>query len=1132
MNRTKAFAVLGFVNALLSASVAVSSAQTVVRAVETFDWHCWRVGWNKAAGVVALDTDQAPDAPKGRSLRLDIRFSGRGFEWFGIAPPMPLWLPGNAKTLTLRYKISHPGYTVAVEFLDGWRRERMGEAALTWALPTDVAGEWRTASFPIPPNWMRPIAIKGFSVHNWARQNESALVRVWVDHVEVQTDLSEADEQTGMPRSWRPNPDEQEEQKRKPPDVALIQFSLITPAKSHVFAGEPPTLVAQIRYWHSRTQKGRIDLIVRDFLGREVTRLERTVLLENLTEVVFPLPLKQFGWYQAEGTLTLEEGSRYTKRLAFAFLPPPRTLTEEQKLASPYGLNVHGGREGFDPEPFRKAGIVWFRDYAFNFETMRRARGDGRFDGWPWYHQLLWQYERLGAKVLACLQGAIPRPAKENLPAIPQEPTPDWRREIASFLLAFPQVTHWELDNEYDLAREVREWEEQTDWRNYRAYHKAFADLVRALGGNALVAVEQGQVGIHPERIRRCVLSGDFAHIAVVNVHHYCGADPPELNLVNFNPTEDTREVAGSFFDLLRLAKQAARSDGKERQLWLTEFGWDTEAGHVVSPYEQAAYLQRGWLLALAAGVDKAFWFYERDAAEPHQFFDGCGLLTADGQPKLALCALAALTYLLPQPRYIGDINAGEGTMGFVFENEGEKVAALWSLESDDGPTVQFNSGRLYDFLGNPLPERTYRLQRAPVFVCGLSPNESWLLQTAYALETPLFVPVAAGDTFTVQVKIVNNRSVPINARLRLAVPNDWQVTQQESSVQVPVGEQTAVAFRITVAPSEPEGVKQIRVEAWEGGQLIKEMFVRAIVRSPIVLTVTPLEGEPGRTKVTVRLHNRSQQTAKGTLRLSVPKSWAVEPATTVITDLVPGETRTVNAEVAWTLDWQPQESAQVVFVTEAGGAVAAFLVPSVLPLHRAPKVTIDGKLDEWGTRWAVPSWALRSTFGDGKVRLFWAWAPEGLYIAAEVRDSRIKVADPRSFWNGDCIELFVDTKGDKRHRSFEPGDHQFWLVPLCNEGRVYVGQWKRGNEIPQTHYDLPNIKGVARKTEDGYIMEVLLLAEALQNFRPQVGARLGLNINITVKGQRFDREVYWLRPKDWSTLHLPHLWGSVVLSE
>ncbi len=174
MNKTKAFAVLGFVNALLSAVVVVGSAQTVARAMETFDWHCWRAGWNKAAG--ALDADQAPEALKGRSLRLDIHFSGRGFEWFGIALPMPLWLPGNTKIVTLRYKVSHPGYTVAVEFLDGWRRERVGEGALTWVLPTDVTGEWRTVSFSIP-NWVRPIAIKGISAHNWARQNEPALVR-------------------------------------------------------------------------------------------------------------------------------------------------------------------------------------------------------------------------------------------------------------------------------------------------------------------------------------------------------------------------------------------------------------------------------------------------------------------------------------------------------------------------------------------------------------------------------------------------------------------------------------------------------------------------------------------------------------------------------------------------------------------------------------------------------------------------------------------------------------------------------------------------------------------------------------------------------------------------------------------
>ena len=122
----------------------------------------------------------------------------------------------------------------------------------------------------------------------------------------------------------------------------------------------------------------------------------------------------------------------------------------------------------------------------------------------------------------------------------------------------------------------------------------------------------------------------------------------------------------------------------------------------------------------------------------------------------------------------------------------------------------------------------------------------------------------------------------------------------------------------------------------------------------------------------------------------------------------------------------------------------------------------------------------LHSTFGEVNIRIYLVWSPEGLYVAAEVRDSIVKVTDPHNFWTGDCLELFIDTRNDKRPRSFELGDRQFWFVPLIDEGQVYAGQWKRGNEIPETRYDLP-IEGAAQKIEGGYIVEFLLPASFLQ---------------------------------------------------
>jgi hypothetical protein len=175
-------------------------------------------------------------------------------------------------------------------------------------------------------------------------------------------------------------------------------------------------------------------------------------------------------------------------------------------------------------------------------------------------------------------------------------PNRAWAAEITDLISAFPQVSHWELGNEYDLDKKTADAEEKIQWANYRAYHKRFADVLAAVGGGELVAVENGRAGIWPEREKACVASGDFANIAVINSHHYCGVEAPELNFGNFNTGFETLhrdEAPALFFDRLRAVKRAAVSDGKARQSWLTEFGWDTLAGNVVTPYEQAAYLPR-----------------------------------------------------------------------------------------------------------------------------------------------------------------------------------------------------------------------------------------------------------------------------------------------------------------------------------------------------------------------------------------------------------------------------------------------------------------------------------------------------------------------------------------------------------
>ena len=171
----------------------------------------------------------------------------------------------------------------------------------------------------------------------------------------------------------------------------------------------------------------------------------------------------------------------------------------------------------------------------------------------------------------------------------------------------------------------------------------------------------------------------------------------------------------------------------------------------------------------------------------------------------------------------------------------------------------------------------------------------------------------------------------------------------------------------------------------------------------------------------------------------------------------------------------------------------------------------------------------LGSSAGDSAATIHLAWAKEGIYGAVVVHDSKLLVKDPTSFWAGDALELFVDTADSKQPRAAAASDHHFWFVPLPDANRVYLGRWKMQNEIPATHYDIP-IQGVARRTADGYVMEFLLPAAQIQNYHPEVGSRLGLNLNLTIQGKQANREAYWPSPKKSGVTTNPDRWGTALL--
>ena len=276
------------------------------------------------------------------------------------------------------------------------------------------------------------------------------------------------------------------------------------------------------------------------------------------------------------------------------------------------------------------------------YPWLLRAKGnDGNYTGWPNFQRMAKAYADLGVNVLPVIQQSMTPPKVIDGKVVGSwGPDENWRREIARVILTFPNIKQWELNNEYELKKEALTGEQLVNWKNYQAYHAAFAQILKSISGGSVTVVENGRAGIWPERLKDCIDSGSFAQVDVVNTHHYSGTDAPETNYSNFNTgfeglTDD--KAPGLLFDDLREVVRIAQSDGKPRQHWHTEFGWDTKAGRIVTPYQQAVYLPRAFMMLLASGTSRAFWFYHMDGREASTFFDGCGLLTWDLQPKLSL---------------------------------------------------------------------------------------------------------------------------------------------------------------------------------------------------------------------------------------------------------------------------------------------------------------------------------------------------------------------------------------------------------------------------------------------------------------------------------------------------------------
>ena len=1112
---------------------AAFGANLVSKDIGDPEANAWEAGqWVTCGGDVIVLDERPADAPtNAKSVRFETRYGDHAFGGWN-AHLKDNVLPGRPRKLTGWARLGNDdSWGMSFDFVDA-NTNKFGISMHPVGDPKGkfkLTREWQKFEMDFPEVAGKdkmplayPVKFDGVSQNNWGDRNSPPKTRQFdVYDLRLWTDME------GVAEEERPY---------------SLSVSYPVVGNTFFFGEDKPRLVISAGSWIGRELElgFKAKAVSADGTTRDIAVPPLSIL--DSASAVVTLPFDEPGAYKVEITASgfpkpIVEKSRYVVCLK------PRELTEEEKEASPYGINVHGGGYvGY--EKFARLGFTWVRDYAYTWGWLLRARGDGKYAGWPWYPKIVKAAEDVGLKTLPCLMGAftVKSDAKAGDPSL--EPSTDWRRSMALVVSTFDTLSAFELDNECDTLM-FRHFDA------YKRYCEAFGAIMKAARPDAR-AVSPGLAGIYVEETQKLVESGAFKDIDVVNGHRYCGKDGPEYSKANLN-TGMSEAKPAYLRDVWRHWKKAATCDGKFRELWVTEWGWDTLAGQPVSEWEQAAYLQRKWVLAMGNGVEKMFWYwyYDDNTDTPNYFFAGCGIFDRWRNPKPSAAAFAALRTFIPgKYEYLGTANLGPNHMVQIVKADGKVVALAYKIRKDV-PDLEIDdekAEKVTDMFGRELKaswsftgRRKRKLDIAPTWYVGLDESSDWLKQCPIDIESDFYVRNVGGEPVRVSV------AQPGRFEYSVEPPKGWTVEKK------PYG------FDVTGPAGLKRGNTSFTVTG-RNGKVSKTMAIEVDV-VPQAYAKSKAASFDG--KFTMNVTNQSADDQDFTVKAELPAGWAIEPALAQTGSLKPEETKTLEFRLVESAPVDPAAKGAAnpkLSIVNAKGMQVDYapVIPREWTMRSVDlgKIKFDGDLSDWSDRNLVNSFMIGPNGDKDPTKVYLAYCPEGLVAALDVDDSRCFTADPGSFWRAaDCLEVMITTPDGAKFEegaAWGPFDHQMWFCPMLEQRKMFCGYWCNGKDqkvyrraggserkgawwVGDASRSTPeDSRSALVKTPRGYRAEMFIPAEQLKGWeKMKPGATIGLSFTLVVEDLRnAQHELYWPNSKRDNLMKKPWTWAKVTLAE
>lgn len=878
-----------------------------------------------------------------------------------------------------------------------------------------------------------------------------------------------------------------------------LKVSLVVEAPHALVVGAASANVtAKLFSWERAERKLEVRASVKPPSGEAVALPAVPLLFKGDANCRLELPMKAFG--PNEVTVEVREaGGSAPVAVAKARLvrvPALPVLSRQERLGSSMGVNVHQG--SFFKE-LTALGLHWGRDYSGGWLLhWFFPKGGGAPSPEPVANDVnfldLWsKVDAGGMSILPCLQQTFRNKEKRRF----MEDADKIRGCYALAGRTFKDIPFWELDNEADGPWSIG----PLDPANYQAYIRAAAAGLKDAGLGQKVVLN-GTAGIFPEDTVDLLASPVRDDFAVVNYHHYTGTVAPEIAKRDINIGREGGAAVYSFTDQLLRINAVAHKAGKEA--WITEIGWDVTYGPAVGEELQALYLPRAWLLCRACGTDKVFWFFDRDG-KGQQKFSSCGLFDLEGNARPSAAALAALSQFTARAKVAGFVDLGENAWCLLLRDDRRWVAAAWCLEGNRPAPPELAAAQAFDLFGNPCKPG---VSPAVSYYVMDKPPVGWEWQASAALLTPSNVAVGPGDAGEALFRLPGGASFA------------WSgLPAGVTAASAPAAE-GATAVRFQAKADAPLGSFPVRgVLSGSGGK--KAFALTLHVQSPLAVASAPCEkGKASAIEITPILPGEKS------VALSVEaKAGAVSPAELRASREAPGKASFTAAE-------DPREPVPLRLKLSTGAAQTHWLRPLAASLPRAKGLSLDGRLDDWPKPSRLgPEWFAKARDGFAvEARL--AWSPEGIWVGARVPGKDLHPADPRKFWEGSCVELFVDT-GEGPSTRWGPTMHQFWLSPV-REGAAWrgsAGEWKRGDSIPATIFEDTRGRAAVAVDASGMGVEWLVPVAALGGKAPSPGGtwRAALCVRSVTDGESLDAA--WPRPKSQGILDGSAAWGLLRFS-